>query len=341
MNKTLNIIVIYTISLSNRSQYINSTLTYLKNLCEKNNITVNIVISNAPDSDSIIMDVDNYNKRVNYDKIENCLYNDYIFPLNPQQISNIEKQRNALFHVKENEYNLILEDDVIISKDYLENIELLFKNLNILDYTDFLLTSDFIHNNKDYIELIPFENYKNILLTKSSYFINKKTALQLYEFTDIFKYDFKTALTKFLNINKETINSRLLNKCVFLEGSKVGIFGSTVKNKNFLSQNAQYIELAKIVNSDFNNNDLENASVIYNVLEKFENPEIDHLYSLLHYKNKDIKTSKKFMLKSIENLKKNNNYYSKSNEIINNAINIYKYDQEFFDECVNNKSKYS
>jgi cell division protein FtsB len=47
------------------------------------------------------------------------------------------------------------------------------------------------------------------------------------------------------------------------------------------------------------------------------------------------------MLKSIESLKKNNNYYSKSNEIINNAINIYKYDQEFFDECVNNKSKYS
>ena len=114
MKKNINIIVIYTKSLNNRIQYINSTLTFLKNIFEKYNIEVNIITIDNPNYSDILNDIDKYNKRVNYDKIENCKYNNYITPLNPNQVSNIEKQRNALLKVKEDEYNLIIEDDVII-----------------------------------------------------------------------------------------------------------------------------------------------------------------------------------------------------------------------------------
>ena len=77
------------------------------------------------------------------------------------------------------------------------------------------------------------------------------------------------------------------------------------------------------------------------LLENLENPEIDHLYALVHYKSNDINNTKKYLNKAIINMKKNNNYCSKSNEILNNAINIYKLDQEYFEECINLKSKYS
>lgn len=342
MNKIINIIVIYTKSLSNRTQYINSTLTFLKNLCEKHKLKVNIINVDSPDNNEILSDIEKYNKRVNYDKIENCEYNNHIIPLNPNQISNIEKQRNALLKVKEEEYNLIIEDDVIISKDYIDNIELLIKNINILDNIDILITSDFIYNENKNVELISFKEYNKILLSKSSYFINKKTADKLFEETEIFRYDYKILLTKILKEKNDQIDSRILNKCTFLEGSKVGIFGTSVRNKNFLSQNSQYIELAKLVNLNIiDNTIIENATNIYKTLENLENSEIDHIYGLLYYKSNDINKAKQYINKAVINMKKNNNYCSKSNEILNNAINIYKLDQEYFDECIKLKSKYS
>lgn len=342
MKKKINIIVIYTKSLNNRAQYINSTLTFLKNLFEKYNIIVNIIIIDNPNHSDILNDIEKYNKRVNYDKIENCEYNNHIIPLNPNQISNIEKQRNALLKVTEKEYNLIIEDDVIISKDYIDNIELLIKNINILDNIDILITSDFIYNENKNVELISFKEYDKILLSKSSYFINKKTADKLIQGTDVFKYDYKVFLTKFLKENNDNIDSKILNKCTFLEGSKVGIFGTSLKNKNFLSQNSQYIELAKLVNYNIlDDKIIQNATNIYKSLENLENPEIDHMYGLLYYKSNDINNAKHYLNKAIYNIKKNNNYCSKSNEILNNAINIYKLDQEYFDECIKFKSKYS
>ena len=342
MKKKINIIVIYTKSLNNRTQYINSTLTFLKNLFEKYNIIVDIIIIDNPNYDDILNDIEKYNKRVNYDKIENCEYNNHIIPLNPNQISNIEKQRNALLKVTNEEYNLIIEDDVIISKDYIDNIELLIKNINILDNIDILITSDFIYNENKNVELISFKEYDKILLSKSSYFINKKTADKLIQGTDVFKYDYKVFLTKFLKENNDNIDIKILNKCTFLEGSKVGIFGTSLKNKNFLSQNSQYIELAKLVNFNIlDDKIIQNATNIYKSLENLENPEIDHMYGLLYYKSNDINNAKHYLNKAIFNIKKNNNYCSKSNEILNNAINIYKLDQEYFDECIKFKSKYS
>lgn len=341
MKKNINIIVIYTKSLNNRIQYINSTLTFLKNIFEKYNIEVNIITIDNPNYSDILNDIDKYNKRVNYDKIENCKYNNYITPLNPNQVSNIEKQRNALLKVKEDEYNLIIEDDVIISKDYINNIELLIKNINILEDIDILITCDFIYNENKNMELIKFEEYDKMLLSKSSYFINKKTADKLFKITEIFKYDYKILLTKFLKENNDSINSKILNKCTFLEGSKVGIFGTSLKNKNFLSQNSQYIELAKLVNFNIiDDKIIENATNIYKSLENLENPEIDHIYGLLYYKSNNINKAKQYLNKAIINMKKNNNYYSKSNEILNNAINIYKLEQEYFEECSKLKSKY-
>ena len=342
MEKILNIIVVYTKSLTNRTQYINSTLSFLKKLCENNKIKLNIIIVDSPDNNDILNDIDSYNKRVNYDKIDNCEYNNNIVPLNPNQISNFEKQRNALLKTNENEYNLIIEDDVIISKDYIDNIEILIKNINILDNIDVLITSDFIYNDNKNMEIIEFKEYEKLLISKSSYFINKKTANKLFKYTNIFKYDYKISLTKFLKENQSEIKCSISNKCTFLEGSKVGIFGTSLKNKNFLSQNSQYIELAKIVNLNIiDNNIQENANNLYKLLETLENPEIDHIYSLLLYKSNNIDDAKKYINKAIINLKKNKNYCSKSNEILNNAINIYKLNQENFEECSKLKSKYS
>tara|TARA_B100001142_G_scaffold317538_1_gene358596 strand:+ start:2961 stop:3986 length:1026 start_codon:yes stop_codon:yes gene_type:complete len=340
MNK-INIIVIHTPNLKNRTPYINSTLTYLKNTLEKNGFISNILISNKPEQEDILKDINEYNKRVNYDKENNNIFDNLITSLNVNQISNIEKHRNALKLVKENELNLIIEDDLIISKDYIDNIDNLFKII-LTDYnSDILITSDFVSDEDTNLKLINFNNYNKVLITKSSYFINKNTADKLYDFLNILKYDMKTALSKFILDNID-LNVKLLNKCTFLEGSKVGIFLSSTKNKNFLSQNGNYIELIKIINNNtIDDNMYNNALELYKTLEYLDNAEILHLYGILQYKRGNINEAKKYMKEALLKLDKNYGFFSKTNDILNNAINICQFDQSLLIECKNNKSKYS
>ena len=74
MNK-INIIVILTKNLNNRTNYLNSSLLFLKNTIEKNNYICEISIIDNPDDKEINENIEIYNKRVNYEKGDNEEYN--------------------------------------------------------------------------------------------------------------------------------------------------------------------------------------------------------------------------------------------------------------------------
>jgi len=203
-----------------------------------------------------------------------------------------------------------------------------------------LCTCDFVYDGDDKLKLKSFSDYNKILVSKSSYFINKNMAKKLYDYLDNYKYDMKTTITKFIETNN--FNVKFLNKCLFLEGSKVGIFTSSIKNKNFLSQNTNYIELVKIgSNTTITDENLKMATNIYNMIENLKNPEIYHLYGLIYYKKGDIDNAKKYLTMAANNIKESKAYYDKNNEIINNCINIYKTSQIDIDDFMKHKSIYN
>lgn len=339
MNK-INIIVILTKKLNNRTNYLNSSLLFLKNTIEKNDYVCEISIIDNPDDKEINENIEIYNKRVNYEKGDNEEYNKLIQGLTINQISNTEKHRKALEKVNNESINIIMEDDIIISKEYIKNIEYIFSKILKNENIDILILSDFIYNDNE-LELIDQNIYNKILISKSSYIINKKTANKLRNYLEIFKYDMKTSLSKFMEENKD-LKKYMLNKCTLLEGSKIGLFLSSTKSKNFLSQNSEFIELVKLTNKEkITEVDYKMGEKIYNNLEYLDNADIQHLFGILNYKYKNINLAKKYMTLATINLKKNLGYISKSHEIINNTINIYKYEQLLLDDCKKNKSKYS
>jgi len=340
---SVNIIIIYSKHLDNRTSYINSSVFFIKTLIEKKNLKVNINVINNPEEEDITQNITEYNKRVNYNNEDNEDFNKLISALNPNQISNIEKQRNSLIQVKDKEINLIIEDDLIINKDYINNIETLFNNIeNYLCNSDILITSDYIDNNNDNLELLDYKNHFKILNSKSSYFINKKTADKLYEYLNVFKYDMRIGLSKFIYDNLNNLNIKIFNKCIFLEGSKVGIFLSSTKNKNFLSQNNIFIEFIKIANFHVIDDEMFNlAEKLYKSLEYLDNSEILHIFGIIYYKRGDYDNAKLYMIKAANNLNKNKGYISKNNDILNNAINIHQFDQPLLNECKKKKSKFS
>lgn len=351
MTKILHTFLIHTVSLSNsRKKYINGSIEFIKNVAEKNGYDFKINIITEPSSEYIDTNIDKYNANVNYDKGEDEDFNNLIQKINSNQISNIEKHRVAYNNIESiskssssnsNILYLLIEDDIILSNEYSQNIEQLFENIHKLKY-DILFTC-LSHKNSetDPIELIDSrENFK-ILLSKSSYFINPNIVSKLNEYLKTYKYTLKIGLSKFIWNNKD-IKSYTLNKHIFLEGSKLGLLLSSTNNNNILYQNNDFITLAKITSIEkILEVQLKEALQIYKRLSSLNSADVLHTMGILYYKVGDYDNAKKYLIDSVLNMKKNNGYLTNGSEILNNCINMHQYNQIDLEECMKKTSKYS
>lgn len=338
----LNIYLIYTEKLENRQGNINSSLEAIKKICSENNINFKLNIISTPCNDTIDKNIQDYNKRVDYSKFPgDNEYNDYISSLNSYQISNYEKQKNAFKHIidSDNSNNddiyMIIEDDIIIGKAYLDNIKDLLVNINEINW-DILFTSlNVINNTQEYIE---YNTIYKKLLSKSCYFIKPKMCKLLYDTMDIFKLRFKHLLCKFINDNNYTV--LFYNKNTFVEGSKIGLYPSSVNPNNYLYFNNNYIELSKISNKQIiDKEDIIKAMELFNN-NNFDSPDFFNILSILYVKNKDYDNAKKYSLEALECMKRNKGYLQKNSEILNNCINMWKYEQNMLDDCKKSIPKY-
>ena len=346
--KTLNLYLVHSINLTNRLKYLNSTIEILKKTIEDIGYNINIIIIKEPSREFIEKNIDLYNKRVKYNKEEGDKadeqFNDLIQTLNACQISNIEKHRGVLNNIKNpHELHFVLEDDVLVGEDYINNIKELFVNLyeNKINDWDILFTCIATIEHDKPINVIDSRQQYKFLINKSSYFITPECAKKLYDYLDIFRHNLKTAISKFVWDNKD-IKSFVLNKHTFMEGTKMGIFPTSLNYNNFLFQNINYVRLTTITNlNEISDEKLKEALEHYKHLEKLNNPDSLHALGIIYYKRNEFDNAKKYMIEACEKLETNQGYVSKGSEILNNAINMFQHEQCLLEECKKKKSKYS
>tara|TARA_B100000795_G_scaffold268556_1_gene255753 strand:- start:5384 stop:6412 length:1029 start_codon:yes stop_codon:yes gene_type:complete len=340
----LIIYLIFSDKLKNRHGNINATIEALKAICDKINFSFALNIINTPDSKDIDKNIKEYNNRVDYSKYpEDCDYNNYITALNCYQISNNEKQREAHKRIIEHDKNcieknnlyLILEDDVIISKLYLDNISNLLLKINEKEWDILLISLNTINDKNDFID------YKTVfrkILSKSCYFIKPKICEKLYEEMKIFKLRYRHLLCKFINDNDNNI--LFYNKNTFIEGTKLGLYPTSINPNNYLCFNNNYIQISKIyTDNNITKQDIQNAEE-YLKHNEFDSPDIFHIMSLLYEKSNDYYNAKVYSNNALESTKNNEGYLQKNSEILNHAIEIWKYDQDVLEKCKMIKPKY-
>jgi hypothetical protein len=349
----LNIYVVYSEELENRHGTINSSLSLIKDICTQKNIEIKINIISEPGKEHVNKHISTFNTRVNYDKFtDNNIYNDLIMPLNVCQISNFEKHRYIYKLILENtndsnvsnvsDLHLIIEDDIIILKDYINNISEFIDDLNTSsnDDWDILFTCLNVVNNP--VKYININELYNIIISKSCYVIkNKELCKKLYEATNTFKLNLKLTLSKFIKDNNYKALS--YNKITFIEGSKLGLYPSSVNPNNYLFLNNNYIDLKKLSEKkELTEDDIKRAEKIYSDSLNIQSIDIQNIMGIIYYNYKNYKKAKEYMCASLNSLKKCKGYtIMKNNEILSNTINIYKYNQDLLDECIASKSKYS
>ena len=345
MPKIINIYIVYTNELENRIKRLNNVIEVFKTLCSKNDIDIIINIIKEPSAKTIDENIKTFNERVDYNKFDgDNEYNEYIENLNTFQISNYEKHRELYNIIKDKDENslyLIIEDDILISNDYVNNIEELINYLKDgnNELWDILFLSLNTINSTD--KIINFRKVYDKLITKCCYFIKPKICEKLYNETNIFKLTMKNTLSKYIKDN-ENLNVYFFNKITFIEGSKIGIYPSTINNVNNLYFNNEYIELIKIYNKDIlSKEDISKSLELFKQVENINSSDLNNIIGMIYLKNKNYNEAKHYFITALELHKKNFGYLQKNSIILNNAIDIFKHEQNMLEECIKAKPKYS
>jgi GR25 family glycosyltransferase involved in LPS biosynthesis len=345
MAKNINIYIISTEELKNRITNINNVVSILKNLCAKNNIQAFINLISEPSSATVDKNISVFNSRVDYSTFsDNNEYNEYITMLNSCQISNYEKHRELYKIIKDKddeELHLIIEDDMLISNSYISNIDEMIKDLTIKDNCDLwdilFLSLNTVNNGENFIN---FRTVYNKLITKSCYFVKPKICNKLYEESSTFKLQIKYFISKYIDDNKD-LNVYFYNKNTLIEGTKIGIYPSSVNSVNYLYFNNEYIGLLKIYNKDvITDDDIVEACGLYKIVENINSSDIINIMGMIYNKHKNYKEAKKYFIKALDVHKKNYGYLQKNSNILNNCITIFQHDQDMLEECLKVKPKY-
>jgi len=346
MTKNINIYIISTDELKNRVNNINNVISVLKNLCNKNNVIASVNLISEPSSTTIDKNINVFNNRVDYNKFdETNEYNEYIIMLNSCQISNYEKHRELYNIIKDknnDELHMIIEDDILVSNSYIDNIEEMIRDLTNKDSSSNLWDILFLSLNtiKNGDNLINYREVYNKLITKSCYFIKPEICNKLYEESKTFKLQIKYFLSKYIDDNKD-VKVYFYNKNTLIEGTKIGFYPSSVNSTNYLYFNNEYIELLKIHSKEeITDEDVNNAYNLYKNVENMNSSDIINIMGMIYKKHKNYSEAKNYFIKALDIHRKNYGYLQKNSNILNNCITIFQYEQDMLEECLKVKPKY-
>jgi len=338
----IDIYVIKSEHLKLRFKHLEKTLEKIRKIMKENDYNTNVFYITSPTAEDIENNINDYNKFINLnnDEIDDNEFKQLQTKFNYQQLSNLFKHKKAYEMIKNknnDNHNFIIEDDIILlENDNENNFKEFLKKLHKIDY-DILFTCCIFNNNKKGLDYLLSTLQNKILQCKNSYFINKKTANDLYEYLNVIRFNIKLSISKFVFDNKKTIKSYVLNKPTILEGSKIGIFPTTVNSNNLLIQNNYFIELINMLNDD--NIDIKKCEEHYEKYGK-NNADFQHILGIKYYKNKQYKEALDILQSAVINMKNNEGLIGPFTELLNNCINMNQFYQEDIKDCFSKKGKY-
>ena len=344
MKNYIDVYIITSEHLKPRFASLNQQISKLKTILTSNDYKFNFHQINNPSHQDIEKNINDYKDIVdlNKDVIEDEDFKNLVIPLNTNQISNFLKHKKALELIKKskNKLNFIIEDDFIIIDEFIQNFNEVLTFINKGDF-DILFTSISMNEEKEN-EFKQTTDFFKIIVAKSSYFITNDCSIKLLDFITKIRLTFKLNLSYFIWNNRNSIKSLVFNKNVCFEGSKIGIYPTTTAINNFLYQNSDFVKLNSIIanKEEVSDEDVKEAELIYEKSGK-NNCDFQHILGLAYFKNKNYLKAKLMMIEAVSNLKKNNGLVNQQNEILNNCINIHKFEQKDIENCLKFDGIYS
>jgi len=323
MKKILGLYIIHTKELDMRKPFCEKLITELEK-----KFTLNVKYIDEYET----TDIDNNTIRtfVNLEKTSN---ND-IFDLLSKNI-HVKCLSNTLKHYKayeyinnsDDDYSIVIEDDVLFSNNLNDRLLETIKEIKKLDNLWHILMlgvpipSQHVSDKK----IINTSDIFKILPVCDSYFVNRKTVSELIKQFIQVKFITNVHLS-FIQAHRN-INILMTSEPIFVDGSKYGLFLSSLEVNNKLFLNNDYNTMSLILK------DIDASGMSEEKIKKFEDvsasvqvknhPDVMYLTGLFHLKNKNFEKCKEIFDSIYQILDSNKTViFNSESEFLLNYCNI-------------------
>jgi tetratricopeptide (TPR) repeat protein len=329
----LNVYIILNKEVPNRVANVSRNVQMLKTLCDNLKISTKFHTLAQPITSEIHENIKAYESRVKLDGITIEPFSKLVHPLTLHEISNFERHRLAFLTISEgssDEYHFVIEDDIhilpIMEQNWIEMFEYLLKT-RPSEHSFVLLSLANELQSKSKLNLVSYHELPNkqpIIPSKEGYFITPSTAQTLAEFTKTISFNMRHTLSYWLYNEKPSIYYP--SKRLSFDGSKLGIFPSTVHPNNILIFNQEYMELLKMLSED--PKDIGKIHRTYKTIERLQSADAMHLYAVLLYQCKQYDEANTYFKKAIDTMVQQKGCINRQSELLHNAIEFYKHTQK-------------
>lgn len=355
----LKVYVIHTPALTIRGKKLENVIQLLKITAQKCGYKPEVALIIAPDPAALQNQLETLQTKVSYDPTENPEFDKFTQILSLEMISNIEKHKEALKKIANarstnaGDLYMVIEDDVVILRDCIENLEDLLKmNHADLDW-DFIsmgISKTVDKTEKQALETINMlDSNSRVLPSKEAYLIRKSVATKLLPDFETYKFTYRVQLSWLLSKGANAGAGVSAFKVMFprkrttIDGSKLGLFPSSIHSNNILTFNTEYMQLYAFL-SKTKEEIVANMPAIdnlYKTTKGLHSCDFSHIYGLIKIKADDLVTGELLLMEAVEQVKQSQGLLNSRSDLANNLVEIYQHIQRDIPEIFSKPSKYS
>lgn len=344
---TLHIFTIHTASLKARGINVHGHIQTIRTKAMTLGYRVKPYLILKPDSAEVESKVEELQKLVSYEPVGDPVFDSQRQALGVEVISNGLKHKEAWTRITElaaeDDICMVLEDDLFVVKNGIENLEHVLKNVATNPEWDMVFLGITDNDTGTRPGLKKFSEFPiKVLPSKESYLIRPSAAKKLIaDVTDKIRFSLRIQLSYFFAIHPEFRVFYSTARC-FLDGSKLGLFPSTIHSNNILLYNREFMELLQYVQDPSRiPQEIGRIQQIFQAVLHLNNPDLMHLYGVILYKFGKIKESEQVLLQAIREMKTQNGIINARSDLMNNMIQIFRHRQEDIPDLLKKPSKYS
>lgn len=332
--------VIHTDQLALRKDRLKSTVQFIRKTVETLNYEFRLNMVTSPTVVQVQQRLSEIEKRIKYEKVGIPEFDNNLHNLTVESMSNYERQREIWKRIMEeanNDIFMVIEDDCFVLSDNLEGFKEIVATTTQQDY-DFISLSLSKDSHEGPLEYLNIRDSTKILPSKDAYIISKRGARIFYEQSDTIKFSMRYQMSYILH-NNPGLRALYPTARVFLEGSKVGMYPSSINPNNILIYNKEYMELFHMLQQE--EIDPRNVRKTYRNVAQLNSPDILHLYGVLLFKAKEVKEAQDALLEAVDLAKKQGAILNSSSDLLNNTINIHEHTQWDLPDIMRTPSRYT
>lgn len=344
---TLHIFVIHTQHLKLRAMNIHGVVqnVRLAALAEKYDVNVRLVLT--PDASHIRENLQEITQNeINYDPVNDPLYDQFRSILTTEMISNTKKHLRAWQQIaqmkdaKPDDLFLVLEDDTYAMNEAIENFRSLLRNIRSAPW-DVIILGLTTNETASQVGLRNLADISPVLPSKESYLITQETADKCCKDWKKHKFIMRIQWSHWFSQNQD-VKVRVPSKRIFVDASKLGIMPSSIHANNMLVFNREYVELAKL--AGLPENDLKpkckEAEKLYSMVSQLNSPDIMTAYGIVLSKCGRWMEAKKLFLQAIEILKVHHCPVQSHGDLYQHLVKIHEKMQTDLEKIMSKPSMY-